>query len=380
MKILFVPRSRDATAFYRVEIPAKYLQKAGHEVRINFFQEPSGQRGFLKKDLDWSEVLIFQRPVTEEEFRIIAAVKNEFPGKLVMGDYDDDYDNVPSWNPGYVYLTAHSTEWRMPLAVYDGVIVSTEPLKELCEKYANGPVFVIKNGMDLDLMDSSPKLEDHYVEKPVIEDDETVKPEKKISMAEFNEMTKDKIVVGWFGSRSHYCDIDWLPEQIGEVMESDPDVYCCFIGYANWRFVNQLPEDRFWMAPGIAPVSNYYRLLKSIKMDISFAPVDPVEFNRSKSGIKIYESMLSGIFPIASEFDTYEDDIHEGLLAGYEYGDWVKAIKKAISIKRNQPEEWQRRLQSNDKWVRDNHYAGLRTKQYEEVISQVFKKKYPERI
>lgn len=375
MKILFVPRSRDATAHYRCEIPAKNLRLAGHEVRINYSIEKGGASGLKRSDVDWAEVIVVQRAVTADEVRTIAALKSE-PDKLIFGDYDDDYDNVPKWNPGYTYVMAHREEWRQALPLFDGIIVSTEPLKELVQQYTSKPIYVIKNGMDVEEIDSVGTIETHHAERMRITPEGAIAREEKIPLQELNKKTEGMDVIGWFGSRSHYCDIDWLPEQLAELMDKDPKIFCIFVGYTNWRFVANLPEDRFWMAPGIVPVINYWRLLKTIRIDVSLAPVDPIPFNRSKSAIKVWESMLMNMYPIASEFDTYENEIHEGMLAGYRYGDWIAKISEAVALKRENPAEFSRRVVENQRWVREFHDARHRPIEYEAAFSDALEKKY----
>ena len=88
--------------------------------------------------------------------------------------------------------------------------------------------------------------------------------------------------------------------------------------------------------------------------------------------------MLSDIFPIASNFDTYEENIHRGALAGYRYGDWTNTINSVVNLKKNDPEEFNEILRDNKQWVVDNHHAKLRTELYLKAWGDALLLKYSE--
>jgi len=334
VNILFLARWVDATSYFRCELPAKYISSYGHECRMDYIKPLSQVKGsgLKEHDIQWADVIIFQRPIATDEVEIIADVKSRYPGKLLVGEYDDNYDDVPIWNPGYTYIGAKRGQWSEALKYYDMVTVSTEPLKELIvdkHKY-KGPVKVIKNSMDLNLFESSEPNYTHKIVGPDLSEEFKDIVNFEMTVEQFNKITEDKIVVGWFGSRTHYGDIDLIENELLDVLKDNEDVVLLFVGFLNWRTVLSVDYGRLFYNPGVWPVQKYLSFLKAVNIDVSLSPVAPNAFNRCKSFLKVLEAMAAGFIPVASEFDTYEHDMFEGFYADYTYGSWRTQINKAI--------------------------------------------------
>jgi glycosyltransferase involved in cell wall biosynthesis len=379
VKILFIGKTADATAYFRCELPAKYLAKAGHDVRFDYIDEipkvPGS--GIKEADCEWADVIVFQRPITDVHYKIINIVKKVRPDKLIVGEYDDDYGCVPNWNPGYAYIKAHDSWWKKIVPLYDGVITSTEPLKTSLSKMTDVPFKVIPNSLDFEVFDALTPLTEFTMFAPKMENND-LKPLYTVTCEQFNELMKEKIVVYWAGSRFHYFDLDWIAEEVKSIAKQDEDIVFCFVGYITHKIVNALPVNRLFVCQGMFPVSNYYRMLKGIKKDIGIAPVDPCEFNESKSPLKIMEAMALGTYPIASEFDTYENDIQRGSLAGYEKGDWANAILEAA--KRIRSGEAKADIDHNSKAVREIYDPKLRAEQYIQFFETLIDEKKAKKV
>lgn len=379
MKILFISKSPDATEYFRCQVPAKFLAMAGHEVRTDYidpFPRIPGS-GIKEVDCEWADVIVFQRPITNTHYKIIEMIKKVVPHKVLVGEYDDDYGSVPNWNPGYGYIKAHDGEWQNIYKLYDGVITSTAPLAEAARKriQPNVPVQVIPNGFDLELMDSIEPTTDLGMFAPTLggANKDMCLPLYNLTNDGFNEMMKDKTVVYWAGSKFHFVDLDWIAEDLKTVAEKDDSVVFLFVGYITGRIVEKLPVNRLFVAQGGSPVSKYYQILKSLKKDIGLCPVDPCEFNESKSALKVYESMYCGAYPLASDFDTYENDIGRGRLVDYGEGDWAEAILDTVADHRNGL--LKEKIDFNTAYMRENFDARTRTQMYVNFFEQLLEKK-----
>ena len=171
MKILFIGKTADATAHFRCDIPAKYLAKAGYEVRFDYIDQLPNVpgSGIKEKDCEWADVIVFQRPITDSHYKIINIIKKVRPDKILVGEYDDDYSCVPTWNPGYAYIKAHESHWRNILPLYDGVITSTEPLKNSLSKLTSAPMCVIQNALDFEVFDKLEPFKEFVLFAPKME-------------------------------------------------------------------------------------------------------------------------------------------------------------------------------------------------------------------
>jgi glycosyltransferase involved in cell wall biosynthesis len=388
MKILFYAKAPDATEFYRVKIPVKFLREAGYEVRANYAERiPNHNAGVKDEDLKWADIIIFQRPVTQVVLAIIKHIKEKYPKIPIVADYDDDYYSVPRWNPGYPHLKTNEKYWKSLVKEFDGVMTSTEPLKEVFEKKVNKrcEVRCIPNGFDFDMFDPLEPFEPVQIMAPDPTDSQSLKALYTIDTLEFNQMMEDKIVCCWAGSKFHYVDLDWLPESIGKICELRDDICFLFVGYSQGNLIKKSQVNKFYLTKGQSPVSRFYQLLKSIKIDLMLAPLDPCQFNRSKSNLKIMESMALGAYPICSQWDAYEydldpdfyetemDNVH-GTLVPYSKNAWYEAITVMADKIKDQNYAKKVRLE-NDAFVRSTHSAELRTELYVNFFQKLIAKK-----
>lgn len=380
MKILFLKKTPDATATYRCDIPAKYLNLAGHETRTQYlekFKELPGS-GIREEDVEWADVVIFQRPITPPAIHCLREVKKKCPDKLVVGDYDDDYTSVPEWNPGYPFLKMYSKEWREGPPLYDLIMSSTQPLKERMQLLApNVPGVVMPNGFDFQVFDNLAPMVPVEMSAP---NPKTGKLDiiYRITSADFNEITRDKTVVCWAGSKFHYADLDWMTADFLKLAKQRSDIVFVFVGFCTGNIVQSLPLNRLFLVKGFPTTALFYSFLKSIHVDIGLAPLHPCVFNSSKSNLKLLESWALNWFPVMSQWDPYFeiDDEEEtfGTSVGYQSGDWGRAISSAADFLKDK-ENKRMAAEANNAFCRKNYDAAVISKKYIEVFEQHLKEK-----
>jgi glycosyltransferase involved in cell wall biosynthesis len=382
MRILFYAKSPDATEFYRVSIPAKYLSRIdGVEVKFGYAEKHAKveNSGIKFSEVEWADVVIFQRPATEIVYKLVEIIKKKNPNKKILLDYDDDYYSVPKWNPGYPFIKMNERWWpKFPSAV-DGVIVSTEPLAEVYRSKTDKPVKVIPNGFDFEMFDNANPLDECMVQNPGY-DKKTNKAfaNYTLSLQEFNTVMEGKRLVTWAGSRFHYVDIDWIAEDVKKIVKEKNDVNFMFVSYLQANILKDVAPNRIYSTSGTSPVSRFYGLLKSFRSDVMLAPLDPCKFNSSKSNLKIMEIMALKSFPVCSDWCPYEGDLDpdlnedetHGILVGYEKGDWYRAIN--LALEKTSDRSYVSAYQTvNDAYNRSTHDASLRSQLYIDFIKEI---------
>lgn len=403
MKILFLAKSPDATKYFRADMPAKYLNKAGHDARVMYLEEQpkAGQPHPVRTDdVEWADVLVCQRPVSEYALNVITQIKKKYPQLPVVGEYDDNYFEVPNWNQGYTYL-AGMWEWCQKIpALFDGIIFSTESLREYFTQGAwsrggmspvrfTGPTAVIPNSMDFETIDGLTPLPPFLIDAPELNKTGNLQKAYQITSHDFAELHRDKVVVAWIGSAFHFQDIQQLTEGIRAVAKRDPRIVFLFVGYTQGNVVASLPINRLFLCGGKHPITEYYRMLKSFKIDISLAPLRACTFNAGKSNLKILEAMTFGWYPVCSDFDPYEDDLdpdaaqwegegyqprHGSLVNMMNPLHWADAIVAAAQKVRDEKLK-QQMIDDNSRYVRAEYSPELRVPMYLEFFEQMLAKK-----
>lgn len=384
MRILFYAKSPDATEYYRVSVPAKYLRRLpGVEVITSFAEKHPKlpESGVRFTEIEWADVIVFQRPATEPVLKIMEMIKTRYPKKILLLDYDDDYYAVPKWNPGYPFIKINERYWPQFPALVDGIITSTEPLADVFRGKAKTPVAAIPNGFDFEMFDEVVPEPDMVIQNLGI-DKASGKAfvNYQLNLAEFRAVMENKTLITWAGSRFHFVDLDWIAADVQKLIKERKDVNFMFVSYMQANLINGVPPNRIFTTNGLSPVQRFYGLLKSIDSDIMLAPLDPCAFNRSKSNLKTMEIMSLKAFPICSAWDPYEDDLDPelnddanfGLLAGYEKGDWYRAMNQALEMISDKSFKSNSQI-VNDGYVRATHDAASRSQLYLEFISSLEK-------
>lgn len=392
MKILFLPKAPDATAYFRCELPAKALAAAGHDVRSRYLEpHPNvADAGVREQDCEWADVIVVQRPLTEYALEIVRQLKARLPHKAVVGDYDDDYYSVPRWNPGYTFVKANEKYWQALVAEMDGVIVSTDPLAEAIHRRYKGPIEAIPNGFDFATFDAlPPPLPFPLAASRLAPDGLNHQVAYSVGSEEFNELMRERVVVAWAGSQYHFSDLGRLAPCVPEILRRHPEVVLLFVGYVTGDILRGTELSRVFTCGGRFPATAFHAMLRSLKIDIMLAPLEPVEFNASKSNLKVMEAMALGAYPVCSKFDPYQDDLdleelaevdpddttpRHGRLVPYRKGAWAAAVSEAVALV-SDPVRRETVRRDNAAFVRARHAAPLRVPLYEAFFTRILEAK-----
>lgn len=228
-------------------------------------------------------------------------------GKKIVWELDDDLYSVPEWSPASVAYTPGMGDWlSMFIAGSHAVIVSTDHLKDRLREITGTikPINVLPNLIN-------------YIEYD------------KVMAKHPNQILRCL----WTGSHSHVRDVDALVDVAREYKE-DKNIQFIFYGYMPQPLA-ELPQLNVINVP-FTRLPNYLPLLSYINPDISFAPLVPHVFNRSKSGIKHLETVMAGAYCLASDMEPYQEIISEcgggRLIDELDPSKWVANIEQVRAM------------------------------------------------
>lgn len=221
---------------------------------------------------------------------------------------DDDYWNIPEWNPNYMVPAGRWT-FEMPRRAADWIVASTEYLADRCRR-RNNRVLIAPNMLDLSTYPCK------------IGHPQTVQ----------YKSGEQKIRILWCGSMTHSEDMGVVANPLDRILEKYP-------GKIDVVFMGSHPPDsllRKWLHKGVeiipgVPMAQYGEMLATIAPHIFLAPLAPHEFNLSKSSIRCYDAWVLSAALVASDFGEYSCVRHgvDGLKCRTD-DEWTDALEFLI--------------------------------------------------
>lgn len=191
-----------------------------------------------------------------------------------------------------------------------------------------------------------------------------------------NEQNKDKIVIGFAGSYTHYRDLKIPLQAVKNIMQENKNVIFCMIGFngkVKLDVGNKIEEvdlldgfDRNRVS--IYDWTNDFRLHANrlALFDIGICPLIDNEFNRSKSPVKFLELSAMGIPSVCSDVEPYKSVQNKLFLAktkGMIYQDWCDKLRLLVNDANYRKQVSQIRYQ----FVKDNYDIEKNVHRWENV-------------
>jgi hypothetical protein len=232
----------------------------------------------------------FQRSATEYHLNIYNHFKKEIQSKYkipLVYEIDDLLIGIPEWNYAHQYYAKNEKYVKTLISLSDGVITSTEKLKEIYSEY-NNRIRVIPNHLPKFVWGNIHKATDYYDERK-------------------------KVKILWAGSQNHFA----LPG-----MEKD-NISGGDFGKGLMDFIRKTTDKYDWHLMGAMPIElehiknkitftkwrnifEYPKTMKAIEPDICIAPLEDSVFNACKSNIKSLEFAACGAPGIFSNVEPYK--------------------------------------------------------------------------
>ena len=279
--------------------------------------EQKWTRIFKEYDIFWTNY--YHNP---EEASAMYYHRDKFKKKVII-DLDDNYLDVAKSHQLYDKFKETKKDRAFTstiLSFADIITVSTEPLRQKIAEH----------------MKKVYGLEKKIVILPNMNDikDWKYKPAPK---------HKDKIVIGYTGSNSHYDDLKMCFPAIAKIMDKYPNVYfesMGALGKENLELFTCFSDDaklRCDILPSTSTFKEYPEHLASMKWDIGIAPLVDSAFTRCKSPIKFFEYSMYKIPVIASRvYPYYVNSFGRDVITHDETGllvspsEWFNALEELI--------------------------------------------------
>lgn len=159
--VLFVSENtpgKDApSAYYRCTLPSRALKGRGWNTATSHFllQRDDGRlTGWDPQGPVYRtpHFIVCRHLSGPDEKPILSADmfrKARDNGQFVFMDLDDDYWNIPDWNPAKGTFTPEVMElWEQDMDACDGILVTTRGLAESVYEHTKTPVYICRNGID----------------------------------------------------------------------------------------------------------------------------------------------------------------------------------------------------------------------------------------
>lgn len=293
----------DGTFRYRLEMPGNELRRIGHEVQTSMRIGPWA--------FEEADVVIGQRVCQPGAvLRWIQVCQDlRARGAVSVYEVDDDLFTIhPKANPlGLPFSDPRvRTAMKAAMRVCDMVTVSTEPLAEVIRKVRHNAdpatVVVVPNCVTSDTLDV-----------------QRTRPPTWSTM------------YGWQGSPTH--ERDWLEarDAVATVLSEDwRHTRLRFVGtyHLDGMFRDGRPIGKIDHQPWTVNLAEHYRRIADF--DVTLAPLERTPFNRSKSGLRVIESLALGVPVIASDVPAYNGWLEDGVTGLYarSTAQWVAAMRK----------------------------------------------------
>jgi len=319
MKIAFVARGNLNNNKYRAMIPARALERRGHQVDV--FVQFRGEPRISLDELARYDVVYAYRVIVNEDPDYVAKLHDA--GVAVCFDNDDDVSSITSemWQQ---MRQAYSTE--------DGLI----------DLITREHAAALSLAPQLDLVTSpSPSIAEHY-EACGARNVKVVPNYLPAGISATDPVSYGGFVIGWHACNEHVWDVRalGLEERLGEVLEAHPDVTVVTVGI-------QLELDpRRYRRIAHVPLPELFNHIAGF--DIGIAPLANMPFNDGRSDVKLREYAAAGVPWVASAVGPYLGHGPEEGGQLVEDDEWLDALDALI----RSPRELGKRRKSARKWAK----------------------------
>ena len=322
MKIAFVARGNLSNNMYRAMVPARALERRGHQVDV--FIQFRGEPKISLDELARYDVVYAYRVIINEDLDYVAKLHDA--GVAVCFDNDDDVPSITSemWEQmrqaygtedGLIDLITR--EHSAALALVPQVDLVTSPSRSIAQRYeALGArnVEVVPNSLPAGISATRP--------------------------ASYEGFT-----IGWHACNEHVWDVRALrlEERLNEVLQAHPDVNVVTVG------IELDLDPRRYRRIAHVPLPDLFNRIAGF--DIGIAPLANLPFNDGRSDVKLREYAAAGVPWVASAVGPYlgHGDEEGGQLV--EDDEWFDALDALI----RSPRELGKRRKKARKWAKREH-------------------------
>jgi len=359
MKVLAYISGYDGCGYYRVQLPARFLNKV-KDIHVKVATQ------YSNKDIDWADLLVLQKQTNQKALPFIQYAKQK--GKKIVTEVDDDYFHIPVWNPAYKHYHDKGQDLINFYRMSDAIVVTTPHLAKELSKY-NPRTYALPNSLDMKMIGRLHSMEDEALMKHT---QYLSVDQKKVSLEEARDKMKGKTVIGWGGSPTHLRDLQQATDALLKLAKENKDVLIVMMACCTDTLMQKLnPEQLLLVKP--VPIFMYPQVLASMEWDIGICPIEDNRFNRSKSNLKYLEFAINEFACVCSNVENYAKTIthgEDGLLAENNTESWYENLKKLVD-----DVEFRNTIAKNgSELVREKYSISENYKLWEKVYKEILEK------
>ncbi|WP_292742480.1 glycosyltransferase [Methylophaga sp. UBA3192] len=244
--------------------------------------------------------VLFHAALNDLQLKQLEQLKEFMPDVFRIYSIDDLLTNVPEQSPAAKEIKRHfadaKSRMRRALERCDRLIVSTQPLAELC----------------LGMIDDIRVVPNRLPKEPWL------------SVTSLSNQS-DKPRVGWAGAQQHQGDLAIMCEVVKATADE-----------VDWIFMGMCPED---IKPYVheyhdfVPIADYPAKLASLNLDLAVAPLEIHPFNESKSNLRLLEYGVLGWPVICTDIYPYRTNNPPVIYVQNQVDEWVAAIRQILADK-----------------------------------------------
>lgn len=298
-RILAMPLAGGA-GDYRVIMPLDALSDAGiaqcEYVRLE---------GNLSRSISVAEAerlapdtLVVQSAINDIELHYLKELRKLKKDLFIVFSLDDLITEIPEKSTAYSNFMRNYRDakirLRKALSYCDRLVVSTEPLAELCAEMIDD-IRIVPNRLN----------------------------RKPWSDLKSHRGQGDKPRVGWAGAQQHQGDLEIIVDVVKETA-----------GEIDWIFMGMCPEEiRSYVKEyrAYVPFEEYPDRLADMNLDLAIAPLEACQFNDAKSNLRLLEYGALGWPVICSDALPYRSYDAPVIRVANDKSAWLAAIKNSLS-------------------------------------------------
>ncbi|MBD3634351.1 MAG: glycosyltransferase [Methylophaga sp.] len=293
LRVFGVP-IRGASGDYRMKQPFAALSQAGIamcETGKRHLNMPEMAR--LQPDS-----VVFQNGISDNDIETIRLYREFTPQTRIIFLLDDLLHDLPEKSSSYKKMKASyrdaRSRLRRVLGYCDHLIVSTEPLKLMCQ----------------DMIDSIDVIPNRL-------------PRETWTGLDTKRRQGVKPRVGWAGAQQHQGDLEIIIDVVKETAEE-----------VDWVFLGMCPEE---IKPYIkeehtfVDIEAYPQKLASLNLDLAVAPLEEHDFNIAKSNLRLLEYGILGWPVVCSDIFPYQTNDAPVIRVANNKADWLSAIRQILA-------------------------------------------------
>ena len=305
---------RGGAGDYRVKQPFSSLAKSG----LALCEVGSQHLNITELERMSPDTVVVQNAISDKEIELLQIYREFKPEVQVVFMLDDLLHDLPEKSSQYrrmkaAYRDARS-RLRNVLGYCDRLIVSTEPLAEMCADMIDD-IEIIPNRLQ---------------------------KEKWLGLQSLRQQSS-KPRVGWAGAQQHQGDLELI---IDVVKETANEVDWVFFGMCPDEIKPYIREEHQFV-----DIEHYPQKLASLNLDLAIAPLEDNDFNRAKSNLRLLEYGIMGWPVICSDIFPYQTNNAPVTRVANQKAEWLAAIRQILA----DPVALQQAGDSLKSWV-EQHY------------------------